>query len=140
MVGMSAVLNDGPPSAAMVQTEMGTCCRMPVQTFRDEMDRDGPFSRLMTRYVHALVGIRARRSKLIAFAKAAGFRHVAFRHGSMPTGTNPTTARFLRLLRLRLTQTESCRARHYGSVPFSSLYMRRRTTSLCAANAYSFAY
>ena len=27
----------------------------------------------------------------------------------------------------------------YGSVPFSFLYIRRRTTSLCAPNAYSFA-
>jgi hypothetical protein len=33
-----------------------------------------------------------------------------------------------------------CRDSRYGSVPFSSLYIRRRTTSLCAANAYSFAY
>jgi CRP-like cAMP-binding protein len=58
MVGPSAVLNDGPsPSAAMVQAEMRTCYRMSVQAFRDEMNRSGRFSRLMTRYAHALVGI-----------------------------------------------------------------------------------
>ena len=58
MVGMSAVLNDGPsPSVAMVQAEIGTCYRMPIQTFRDEMNRNGHFSRLMTRFVHALVGV-----------------------------------------------------------------------------------
>jgi CRP-like cAMP-binding protein len=57
MVGMSAVLNDGPsPSVAMVQAEIGTCYRMPIQSFRDEMNRNGQFSRLMTGYVHALVG------------------------------------------------------------------------------------
>jgi CRP-like cAMP-binding protein len=58
MVGMSAVMNDGPsPSATMVQAESDTCYRMPAKAFRDEMDRHGRFHELMTRYAHALVGI-----------------------------------------------------------------------------------
>ena len=57
MAGMSAVLNGPSQTATMVQAESDTCYRMPAQTFREEMDRDGDFSRLMTRYAHALEGM-----------------------------------------------------------------------------------
>ena len=57
MVGASAVVNgDPPPSATMVQAETETCYRMPVDAFRQEMDRHGRFYELLTRYSQALVG------------------------------------------------------------------------------------
>jgi CRP-like cAMP-binding protein len=58
MLGTAAVLNDGPsPSISMVQAESNVCYTMPVQAFRDEMDRRGAFYGLMTRYTHALMGV-----------------------------------------------------------------------------------
>jgi CRP-like cAMP-binding protein len=58
MVGVSAVLKDGPSvSATMVQAETKVCHAMAAQAFRDEMDRRGAFYNLLTRYAHALVGI-----------------------------------------------------------------------------------
>ena len=57
LLGASAVLNGDPsPAAAMVQAEMDTCYRLAVGVFRGEMDRHGPFHRLMTRYAQALSG------------------------------------------------------------------------------------
>jgi len=57
MLGVSAVLNGDPsPAAAMVQAETDTCYKMAVGVFRGEMDRQGPFHHLMTRYAQALVG------------------------------------------------------------------------------------
>lgn len=57
MIGLSAVLNNGPsPSATMVQAETDTCYRMPVVAFQREMGRRGVFYGLITRYAHALVG------------------------------------------------------------------------------------
>jgi CRP-like cAMP-binding protein len=57
MVGATAVLDGNPgPSAAMVQGATDKCYRMTVREFRREMDRRGPFCKLLTRYAHALVG------------------------------------------------------------------------------------
>ena len=63
MVGISAVLKavavlhgDPMPSATMVQAEMDVCYRMPVAAFRAEMERQGAFHDLFTRYAQALVG------------------------------------------------------------------------------------
>ena len=54
IAGVSAVLHDGPsPSATMVQAESDTCYRLPAQTFREAVDRDGHLARLLTRYTHA---------------------------------------------------------------------------------------
>jgi CRP-like cAMP-binding protein len=44
-------------SVAMVQHQMETCYRLPANEYRAEMDRDGPFSTLITRYMHAHVGV-----------------------------------------------------------------------------------
>ena len=58
MIGASAIVNgDPPPSATMVQAETDTCYEMPVDIFRQEMDRHGRFYQLMTRYSQALVGV-----------------------------------------------------------------------------------
>jgi CRP-like cAMP-binding protein len=59
VVGMSAVLNGNnpSPSLAMVQGEIETCYRLPVEAFRQEMDRRGAFYSLLNRYGQALVGL-----------------------------------------------------------------------------------
>jgi CRP-like cAMP-binding protein len=57
MIGMSGALNREPsPSATMVQAESDICYTMPAKTFREEMDRRGPFYDLLTRYGQALIG------------------------------------------------------------------------------------
>ena len=58
MLGVSAGVLAGEPSAAaaMVQAETDVCYTMPVEAFRQEMDRRGPFYELLTRYGQALVG------------------------------------------------------------------------------------
>jgi CRP-like cAMP-binding protein len=57
MLGVSAVVNGDPsPAATMVQGETEICYRMPVEPFRTEMQRGGPFHHLLTRYAQALVG------------------------------------------------------------------------------------
>jgi CRP-like cAMP-binding protein len=57
-VGVSAVY-DGTPSRSltMVQAASSACYRMPVELFREEMDRRGAFYDLLTRYTQALVGL-----------------------------------------------------------------------------------
>ncbi len=58
MVGASAVLTTTPPaSVAMVQGEAATCYRMPIDAFRREMDRGGPFHDRLMHYAHALIGV-----------------------------------------------------------------------------------
>ena len=58
VAGLPAALNGDPsPSEAFVQAESDTCYRMPTTAFRMEMDRGGPFSELITRYLHALFGL-----------------------------------------------------------------------------------
>jgi len=57
MLGASAVLNGDPsPAAGMVQAETDTCYRMPVDTFREEIDRKDAFHDLVVRYAQALGG------------------------------------------------------------------------------------
>jgi CRP-like cAMP-binding protein len=57
MLGLSAVLNGDPSSAAaMVQAETDVCYTMSAKAFRQEMDRRGAFYELLTRYGQALVG------------------------------------------------------------------------------------
>jgi CRP-like cAMP-binding protein len=57
MVGTQAVLEGGPEnSSTIVQGETETCYRMTADDFRREMDRRGPFYRLITHYAQALVG------------------------------------------------------------------------------------
>ena len=58
MVGIFA--SDGEeraPSLSMVQAAIGVCYRLHATVFREEMDRRGPFHQLMTRYMHAHVGL-----------------------------------------------------------------------------------
>jgi CRP-like cAMP-binding protein len=59
MVGALAVLNeDGPSHAvAMVQAKVDTCYRMPLRSFREEMNREGHFSRLLTRYAQSFFAV-----------------------------------------------------------------------------------
>jgi len=58
MVGVSVVLDGQPvPAAAMVQGATDVCYRMPAAAFRLEMDRRGPFYKLMTRYSQAYLGV-----------------------------------------------------------------------------------
>lgn len=58
MVGLSAILDGSPsPSLAMVQAEIASCSRLPVEAFRREMARGGPFRDLMHRYANAMVGV-----------------------------------------------------------------------------------
>jgi CRP-like cAMP-binding protein len=58
MVGIFAG-QDGQraPSVAMVQAATALCYRLPVTTFRREMDQQGVFHDLMTRYMHAHVAL-----------------------------------------------------------------------------------
>jgi CRP-like cAMP-binding protein len=57
MLGVSAVLNGDPsPASTMVQAEIDICYKLPVDVFREEMERRGPFHLLITRYSQALVG------------------------------------------------------------------------------------
>ena len=59
-VGVSAIFDgDGTASRSlsMVQAAAETCYRMPVEVFRQEMDRRGTFYELMTRYTQALLGL-----------------------------------------------------------------------------------
>ena len=59
-VGVSAIFDgDGAASRSlsMVQAEAETCYRMPVDVFRQEMDRRGAFYELLTRYTQALLGL-----------------------------------------------------------------------------------
>jgi CRP-like cAMP-binding protein len=61
-VGVSAIFDgdgDGtaPRSLSMVQAASDTCYRMPVQLFRQEMERRGAFYELITRYTQALLGL-----------------------------------------------------------------------------------
>ena len=58
MVGIFAA-QDGEraPSVAMVQAATDLCYRLPTATFRREMDQQGIFHELMTRYMHAHVGL-----------------------------------------------------------------------------------
>src|SRR3954464_9939504 len=57
MVGLAAV-RDGmvAESATMVQGASDTCYRMTAEVFRREMDCEGSFRRLLTRYAHAHLG------------------------------------------------------------------------------------
>ena len=58
MVGIFA--SDGEeraPSLSMVQAAIEVCYRLRATVFREEMDRRGPFHQLMTRYMHAHVGL-----------------------------------------------------------------------------------
>src|SRR5690349_24097823 len=58
MVGASAVTSGAAatPSFTMVQSETPICYRITTHAFREEMDRRGPFSVLLTRYAQAYVG------------------------------------------------------------------------------------
>jgi len=58
MVGSSAVTSGSAatPSFTMVQSETPICYRITTHAFREEMDRRGPFSVLLTRYAQAYVG------------------------------------------------------------------------------------
>jgi len=61
-VGVSAIFDgdgDGtaPRSLSMVQAASDTCFRMPVELFRQEMDRRGAFYELLARYTQALLGL-----------------------------------------------------------------------------------
>ena len=53
----AAVADTSKPSFTMVQAEMQTCYRLPVAAFRREMDRRGAFASLITKYIHAPVGV-----------------------------------------------------------------------------------
>jgi CRP-like cAMP-binding protein len=58
MVGLSAVLGPTPPSSmAMVQGETAACYRMPIEAFRREMERRGPFHDTLMQYAQALIGV-----------------------------------------------------------------------------------
>jgi CRP-like cAMP-binding protein len=59
-VGVSAFFDgDGTASRSlsMVQAESAVCYRMPVDVFRQEMDRRGAFHELLSRYTQALLGL-----------------------------------------------------------------------------------
>jgi len=58
MVGIAALLDGGNPgtSLTMVQAAADTCYRMPIEVFRDEMNRRGRFAALVTRYANAHIG------------------------------------------------------------------------------------
>jgi len=45
------------PSVSMVQAATDACYRLPTTVFRTEMDRGNAFHELMTRYMHAHVGL-----------------------------------------------------------------------------------
>jgi CRP-like cAMP-binding protein len=59
MAGGSAIIvrTAADPSTTMVQAEIAICYRMTSAAFCNEMDRRSAFSRLLTRYGQALVGV-----------------------------------------------------------------------------------
>lgn len=58
MVGIFATGDGEPsPSVSMVQAASDICYRLPAARFREEMDRRGSFHALLTRYMHAHVGL-----------------------------------------------------------------------------------
>ncbi len=58
MVGLAAGSDTGVAhSVAMVQAETETSYRLSADDYRAEMDRGGPFHALLTRYMHAHVGV-----------------------------------------------------------------------------------
>jgi len=58
MVGIFATGDGDPaPSVSMVQAATDICYRLPAARFREEMDRRGAFHALLTRYMHAHVGL-----------------------------------------------------------------------------------
>jgi CRP-like cAMP-binding protein len=57
MIGVSAVFDGSAVvSAMMVQAETDICYRMPVDVFRSEMARHGPFYEVVSHFAQALVG------------------------------------------------------------------------------------
>ena len=58
MLGVSAILNrrQPAPSVTMVQAAADICYRIPIDAFRVELDRRGPFYALLTRYAVAHLG------------------------------------------------------------------------------------
>ncbi len=58
VVGIFASDDGEPaPSLLMVQAASDVCFRLQAQLFREQMARSGPFQELMTRYMHAHVGL-----------------------------------------------------------------------------------
>jgi CRP-like cAMP-binding protein len=56
LVGLAATLVENPTSiASMVQSDIGICYRMKASTFREEMERCGPFHDVIMRYQQALM-------------------------------------------------------------------------------------
>jgi CRP-like cAMP-binding protein len=55
MVGVTAILNEpqGPTSLTMVQAASELAYRMPIEAFRRELRRRGPFHEVLTRYTSA---------------------------------------------------------------------------------------
>lgn len=58
MLGVGAILDGSEPalSLTMVQAAADTCYRMPIEAFRRELARRGPFYALLTRYAVAHMG------------------------------------------------------------------------------------
>jgi CRP-like cAMP-binding protein len=54
--GLAVLSGESSPAAAMVQAEADVCYRLPAAAFREEMDRQEEFYRLLLRYGQALVG------------------------------------------------------------------------------------
>lgn len=58
VTGVSAAWDSGAvPSLTLVQAETDTCYRMTVDALRREMDRRGPFAKVLAQYSQALVGV-----------------------------------------------------------------------------------
>jgi CRP-like cAMP-binding protein len=101
MFGASAVLNGDPPtSAAMVQGETDTCYRMPVDVFRQEIDRRDAFHGLMARYAQALGGfiMQATACNAVHSVEQRLARWLLLAHDRMGKNEFPLTQEFVAMM------------------------------------------
>jgi CRP-like cAMP-binding protein len=101
VVGISAVLDDGPTTAAaMVQGASDSCYRMTAVNFRREMDRRGPFFDLVTHYGEALVGfiMQSTACNAVHNVEQRLARWLLTAHDHMRNDTFPLTQEFVAMM------------------------------------------
>ena len=101
VVGLSAVLDDGPTSSVtMVQGASDGCYRMAADVFRREMDRRGPFLDMVTRYAHALVGfiMQSTACNAVHNVEQRLARWLLTAHDHMRNDTFPLTQEFVAMM------------------------------------------
>jgi len=104
-VGVSAIFDgdgDGtaPRSLSMVQAASETCYRLPVEVFRQEMDRRGAFYELITRYTQALLGLimQSTACNAVHTVEQRLARWFLMAHDRMGTDSFPLTQEFVAMM------------------------------------------